>query len=260
MLALWLTFLLLAADSPASFWRALWPATAKGRALRVVSLNCAGSSSAARGVERLDPDIILFQESPTAETLTALAAKLYGSDANLVRGYDPSILARGEVTAVAVPPKHYQNFVHARVELDGHAIHVISLRLFPCPVNLELWSPDCWRYYQTNRENRRRQLATIANYAKTLPPEEPLILGGDFNCPPRDAVLQLLKPWLIDAFTAAGRGWGATIIELSGIPLIRIDQIWTNAQLQAVGAGAERVYGSDHHATVADFEFAARQD
>ncbi|MGE3241799.1 MAG: endonuclease/exonuclease/phosphatase family protein [Pirellulales bacterium] len=259
LLALWLAFLLLAADSPASIWRALWPAAEQATAIRVVSLNCAGNSSAARDVERLEPDIILFQESPTAQTLTELAASLYGSDTNLVRGYDPTIVARGKVTAVPVPPQYYQNFVHARVELDGRVINVISLRLFPCPVNLEFWSRDCWRYYQTNRENRRRQLATIAEYAKTLPPEEPLIIGGDFNCPPRDAALESLKPWLTDAFTVAGRGWGATIIEFSGLPLIRIDQIWTNSQLHAVDVFAERIYGSDHHATVADFQFTARQ-
>ena len=52
--------------------------------------------------------------------------------------------------------------------------------------------------------------------------------GGDFNCPPRDAVFRLLEPRLTDAFAAAGRGWGATIIEFSGWPLIRIDQIWTS--------------------------------
>ena len=58
-----------------------------------------------------------------------------------------------------------------------------------------------------NRETRRRQLAQIADYAKTLPADEPLILGGDFNCPPRDAVLKLLEPRLTDALPVAGCGW-----------------------------------------------------
>lgn len=260
LVAAWLVFLLLAADAPASFFRACLPAPDRDHTIRVVSLNCAGNSGAAEDVRRLQPDIILFQESPTADTLTSLASEMYGSANNLVRGFDPSILARGRVTQVAVPPQYYQNFVHARVELDGRTINVISLRLFPCPVNMEFWSADCWRYYETNRKNRRRQLATIAEYAKTLPADEPLILGGDFNCPPRDAVLQLLRPWLTDAFAAAGRGWGATIIEVANVPLIRIDQIWTNAKLRATVSFADRAYGSDHHMTVADFAFTARQD
>ena len=132
---------------------------------------------------------------------------------------------------------------------------MISLRLFPCPIRLDVWSPDCWRTYQRNREIRRRQLSVIADYIKTLPADEPLIVGGDFNCPPRDAVLALLQPRLTDAFVAAGRGWGATIIELCGVPLIRIDQIWTSRQLPATSTSAHRVYASDHHLVVADFSF-----
>ena len=196
---------------------------------------------------------MLIQESPTAAALAELATELYGSSATLVRGVDASIVARGNVTAVAVPPEFRENFVHARIRLDGQTIHAISLRLHVCPIRLDLWSPDCWRYYQSNREVRRRQLARIADYAKTLPADEPLVLGGDFNCPPRDAVLKLLEPRLTDAFSVAGRGWGATIIELSGWPLIRIDQIWTSRQFHAIAAFARRADGSDHHMVVADF-------
>jgi endonuclease/exonuclease/phosphatase (EEP) superfamily protein YafD len=178
----------------------------------------------------------------------------------LVRGVDASILARGHVTAVEVPPRFRGNFVHARVQLDGRTVNVISLRLFPCPVRFDFWSRDAWRYYRVNRENRRRQLEQIAEYIKTLPSDEPLIVGGDFNCPPRDAVLRLLEPRLTDAFAAAGRGWGATIIEFSGWPLIRIDQIWTSNQLRATCAFAAAAAPSDHHMTVADFSLAGRPD
>jgi len=260
LVAGWLLFLITVADTPTSLVRPLVRPADEEKAIRVISLNCAGESSAALDVARLRPDIILFQESPTTDTLAALATKMFGSSANFVRSYDPSIVARGKVTSVPIPHEYFQNFVHARVEIDSHMINVISLRLSPCPVNFEFWSADCWRYYQTNRENRRRQLATIADYAKTLPADEPLILGGDFNCPPGDAVLELLQPWLADAFMQAGRGWGATIIEFAGLPLIRIDQIWTNSSLRPVSAFAARTDGSDHHMTVADFDFAARQD
>jgi endonuclease/exonuclease/phosphatase (EEP) superfamily protein YafD len=259
LVVLWLAFLLAASDTPLSFARACRREPERKGMIRVVSLNCAGNSAAVRDIQRMQPDVVLIQESPSADTLAALATELFGSRNHLVRGYDPSILARGKVTSVPIPPQYYQNFVHARVELDGRVINLISLRLFPCPVNLEFWSADCWRYYRANRENRRRQLATIAAYAKTLPPDEPLVLGGDFNCPPRDAVLEVLQPWLTDAFETAGRGWGATIIELSGVPLIRIDQIWTNSQFRVVDAFARRAYGSDHHMTIADLECRSQQ-
>jgi endonuclease/exonuclease/phosphatase (EEP) superfamily protein YafD len=144
------------------------------------------------------------------------------------------------------------NCVHARVDVDGTTLDVISLRLYPCPIRLDIWSRDCWRSYQANRVTRRRQLTAIAAYIATLPADTRLIVGGDFNCPPRDAVLSLLKPRLTDAFTVAGRGWGATIIELFGWPMIRIDQIWT-CHLQATNMFALATQFSDHHMVVADF-------
>ncbi len=228
---LWLAFLLAFADGPMSLARGCLPAPERGNQLRVVSLNCAGNSAAAGEVRPMDPDIVLLQESPSADTLDALAREMYGSSANLVRGYDASILARGLVEAVQVPPEHRGNFVHARVEFDGTMINVISLRLLPCPIRFDFWSPDCWRYYRSNREMRRQQLARIVAYVKTLSVDEPLIVGGDFNCPPGDAAILLREPRLQDAFLIAGRGWGATIIDLAGWPLIRIDQIWTSRDL-----------------------------
>lgn len=254
----WLAFLVVFSDSPMSLARAWLPQPERGQNLRVVSLNCAGAGTAARAVRTFDPDIVLLQESPSADVLTALATEMFGSSANLVRGVDASILARGRVREVQVPRELMGNFVHARVELDGTTINVISLRLYPCPVRLDLWSRACWQNYVSNREIRRRQLAQVANYIATLREDEPLIVGGDFNCPPRDAVFRLLEPRLADSFPVAGRGWGATIIELCGWPLIRIDQIWTSRQLRPESVFARRAYSSDHHMVVADFSLDAR--
>lgn len=249
----WLVFLVTCADSPASLIRGLLPQPSRDGTLRVVSLNCASSTAAAQEIIPLDPDIVLVQESPTDAALEALADDLYGPGAHLVLGVDASIVARGDVTVVEVPAEFRENFVHARVEMDGQTINVISLRLYPCPVRLDLWSPDCWRSYQWNRETRRRQLSKIARYVQTLPTDIPLIVGGDFNCPPGDAVLRPFKPRLADAFPIAGRGWGATIIEIFGWPLIRIDQIWTSGELRATNAFAETAHFSDHEMAVAEF-------
>jgi endonuclease/exonuclease/phosphatase family metal-dependent hydrolase len=249
----WLTFLVGFADEPSSFVRMWLPQPARSESLRVVTLNCAGVGSAARAVRAFDPDIVLVQESPSSGDLEALATDMFGSTTNLVRGVDASILARGRVQEVQVPRQSRGNFVHARVELRGQAVNVISLRLWPCPVQFNLWSPDCWRYYQWNREGRRRQLAQVADYIATLPDDVPLIVGGDFNCPPRDAVFRLLEPRLTDAYSVAGRGWGATIIALAGWQLIRIDQIWVSGQLQPLGVVARFAEGSDHSMVVADF-------
>lgn len=248
----WTAFLAAFADTPSSLIRAALPQPERG-AIRVITLNCASEAAAAREVQSFAPDIVLFQESPSSDVLSKFATELFGSSVNLVRGPDASILARGKVTPVEVPTESRGSFVHARVLVDGRLINVLSLRLYPCPVRLDLWSPACWRSYQSNRATRRRQLARIAAYLATLPADEPLVVGGDFNCPPGDPVLRLLQPRLTDAFRTAGRGWGATIIEFCGWPLIRIDQIWTSAELHATNVFARRAAGSDHHMVVADF-------
>jgi hypothetical protein len=250
--ALWLAFLIAFGDTPSSLWRACLPGPERGQSLRVVSLNSAGRAIAVRAALELEPDILLVQESFAGSEMQAIAREKFGPN-NFVWDFDASIMVRGKVTEIAVPPEYRNNFIHARVELDGRSINVISLRLVPCPIRLDFWSADCWRYYRGNRMMRRMQMQKITGYIATLSDDEPLVVGGDFNCPPWDPVLELLEPRLTDAFTVAGRSWGATIIELAGVPLIRIDQIWTNSQLRAVDAFAARAEGSDHHMTVADF-------
>jgi len=116
---------------------------------------------------------------------------------------------------------------------------------------MDLWSPRCWEAFRENRERRRRQLNKIAKYVATIPADRPLVFGGDFNCPPGDAVLRLLRPRLTDSFTVAGRGWGGTII--NDWPAIRIDQIWTSRQLAAVAVVARKTRFSDHRMVVGDF-------
>jgi vancomycin resistance protein VanJ len=252
LVALWAAFLFAFADAPWSLVRAFQATPARGE-LRVATLNCAGIGGALQKVVVHQPDIVLVQESPLAEELAAVARELFGDEAKVVRGPDASILARGDVTTVEVPAPYRENFVHARVTIDGRATNVISLRLYPCPVRIDVWSSDCWKSYEANRVTRRRQLERVANYVSTLPEDEPLIVGGDFNCPPGDAVLWLLEPRLTDAFTVAGRGWGATIIDIAGVSMIRIDQIWTSRQLTATKVFAAPALPSDHRMVVADF-------
>jgi vancomycin resistance protein VanJ len=135
--------------------------------------------------------------------------------------------------------------------MKGTSIDVISLRLFPCPVRFDLWSPRCWAVYRENREKRRGEMLTISRYIQTLNSERPLIVGGDFNAPPGDAVFRLLAP-LVDAFRDAGRGWGGTII--NEVPALRIDQIWCTVELTALAAFAQRTEHSDHRMVIADLQ------
>ncbi|MBC8063864.1 MAG: hypothetical protein H7Y17_03475, partial [Chlorobia bacterium] len=64
--------------------------------LVVVSLNCAGGSiEAAAEAFKVNPDIILFQESPSEKELRKLAEKYFGKDYGIVAGVDASIIVKG---------------------------------------------------------------------------------------------------------------------------------------------------------------------
>jgi len=248
---IWLIFLFAFADSPGSLLRSWLPTPHTVSNLRIISLNCASSAAAAREALSLNPDIVLFQESPSHEELDSLGQEFFGPGNHVCWGVDASIVARGEVTPAAIPGPLNGNFVHARVLLNSSSFDVISLRLFPSVFRMDLWSTTCWQELRANRETRRRELQTIVDYVKSLPATSPLVFGGDFNAPPGDAVLRVLPLELSDSFHESGRGWGGTII--NECPAIRIDQIWHTRQLRPCTVIARKTKFSDHRMVVGDF-------
>ncbi len=250
----WLGFLLLFAEEPRSLIRVrdVEPARVAGDVtFRVVSLNCAGGSpEAAAEVAAWNPDLVLLQEVPAERDVEALARRLYGIEGSAVTGYDTAVLARGPLTA-SLPPRSHGYFVAARLALpSGQALEVISLRLTPPVVRLDLWSPDCWREQTANRKARRQQMREVAAYLATVPPEVPVVVGGDFNAPAGDGIYWELPPRLRDTFAEAGSGWGNT--GLNDLPVSRVDQVWISRPLQTRAAVARRTRHSDHRLVICD--------
>lgn len=257
ILGLWLVFLLWFADTPASLLRGMVASASScdlaetDGTLRVITLNCATSARAAREVAEYRPDVVLLQESPSRKQLEALAQRLYGDEGGVVWGPDASIVARGRVTAVETPASLRGDCVQARIRLDsGAEVTVVSLRLVPSTFRLDFWSPACWQDYADNRRERRRQLLTILRETEAIAPSSPLVLGGDFNAAPGDAVFRSLRPRLVDAFVRAGVGWGGTI--LNDRPVLRIDQVWVSDHFSPTAVFAKRTRHSDHRMVVCD--------
>jgi vancomycin resistance protein VanJ len=254
---LWVAYAVLFVEEVRSVTRVQRPRTAewqgaheRGRAVRVVSLNCyAGSARAAAEVAAYEPDIVLLQESPGRENLERLAGDLFGADGVSLWGGDTAILVRGRLT-----PHHVDglsHFVHVSVELtSGFKAHVVSIRLSPPVTRLDFWSPAFWRDHRDNRVKHRRQIEDVVAEIEELPRSNPLIVGGDFNTPPNDGALSLLQLRLVDTFRQAGCGWGGTSIR--GFPWFRIDQVWAGGGLRAQSVFTQRTVHSDHRMVVCD--------
>ena len=254
---LWLAYLLIFSEEPRTMLRFgglsdadFAQARQRGEALRIISLNCAGGSAeAAAEVEPYDPDIVLLQESPSEADMRALAERLFGDDAGIVSEFDAAIIARGDLTPLTgdLPP----HVVGAQFRSPtGFETGIFSLRLHPPILRADLWSPDAWRAQRANRQLRRSQMEDVAGAIASVPPDTPIILGGDFNAPAGDAVLRLLRPRLHDALREGGRGWGNTV--LNDLPVLRFDQIWISGHLRAARVHARRTQRSDHRMVVCD--------
>lgn len=219
---------------------------------RDAGLALGGRKVASAEVIALNPDIRVDHHSPATPEVTAVAHSRNSPHTVLTIGADTMIIARGQVTPVAVENPWNMNFTEARVTLtNGLQVAVICLRLMPYSLRADVWSPDYW---DTQAEVRRRQHMLLDRLIKRLdniPRELPLIVGGDFNLGGNDALLRRLKPRLHDTFLSAGSGLGNTLI--NEFPFVRIDQIWINDAVYATQVFVQRTENSDHRMVIADF-------
>jgi endonuclease/exonuclease/phosphatase (EEP) superfamily protein YafD len=88
----------------------------------------------------------------------------------------------------------------------------------------------------------------------------PYIVAGDFNTPDHGAIYHLFASQMMDAFTAAGRGWGLTFpgetgnrLTLFG-PWLRLDFFFVGRGWKPIECRAEREHKSQHRAVLARFE------
>lgn len=249
LIFLWVVSAIWFSDNLSSLLRLLSkPQTPSGTVLRIVTLNCAGNSAAAREVISLKPDIVLLQEIPTSTNILAqLGQELFGNQASMIVGYDCAILARGRLDESR--ERQAPQYVRATLHLSSaHSVLITSLRLVPPVARMDLWNPDAWRSSIANRRLRRQQLLSVIEHHRTNSMSE--ILGGDFNTTANDTTLRLLSDFE-DAHRVAGRGFGNTM--LNSIPIARPDQIWLK-KLRIISTRAIKTKNSDHRLVLAEIE------
>jgi vancomycin resistance protein VanJ len=251
----WLFFMFMFAEEPKCLIRQLYSPHAISKqpgVLRVVSLNCAGrNSKAADEVIQYQPDIVLLQEAPLQKDVELLAQKLFGKEATIAWNHDPVIIARGHLEQRVLPRTKSLIMTQAHITLsNGFTAEVISLRLTPPTVGLNLFSPYNWKEHSDGRQLRRTQVAKVVEQITQISDTTPIIVGGDFNASAGDGALMLLSPYLLDTVKYAGKGWPNTAINT--IPVSRVDQIWTSRHFKAVSVVAKETVHSDHRIVICD--------
>ena len=261
VILVWLALTVAFAEEPKSLIRG-WIFSTENREtssqqekiLRVVSLNCAGGNlKAAEEVMRYEPDIVLLQEAPARENVELLANKLFDGNSTVVWNIDTAIIVRGRAEQTAVPRPAGTFMTQAHVWLaSGIEIYVISVRLIPPEISVNLLSPACWKKHKKDRQLRRSQVTQIAAQLDLVPKDVPVIVGGDFNTTAGDGAIRILGPRLHDSFREGGVGWGHTA--LNSIPLFRVDQIWVSEHFKAVAVFSNKTENSDHRMVISDLK------
>lgn len=250
--AAWLVYVVVLCEEPAGLLRAVTasPRAPRQRAIRVVSLNCAGGSAAAANeVIRYHPDIVLLQESPSRRQLSALAHRLFGDRASLVWGTDCSIMVRGRLGAgrdLGCATQAYANLG------NGLNLNLVSLRLSPPVARSDIWSPSCWRAQAELRRTHRQELRAVIGRLMLSGVAMPIIVGGDFNAPGWDGALKESSGWLVDTFRERGVGYCNTV--LNDCPVLRFDQVWVSRTFKVLSVRAYKTKHSDHRMVVCDLE------
>ena len=255
LLALWLGSSLHFSDdlrglvwSP--FRAGMWRGTGSPQSrVRLVSLNCASQARAAEEAWAWHPDIVLLQESPSSNDVARLCQDWFGREGSFLYGLDCSIIARGRLTTIANP--RTLRYRWGRLTLpEGLVVDVVSVRLHPPDIRMDLWSSDCWRQHRLGREIRRAQLGELVNLLQPAFGRNPMIVGGDFNAPAGDAIFRLFGSSMKECFREAGRGWGNTGINTC--PISRPDQIWINPSSRTLQTWAKKTENSDHRMVLSD--------
>lgn len=257
----WLIFITTFAEEPKSIVRGYLLSTrnwvsgkAEEKTLRVISLNCAGGNlKAAEEVLQYKPDIVLLQEAPAKKEVELLAFKLFKDSGTIVWNIDTAIIAQGRIEQTPLLSSTRLLMAQTHVWLtSGVAVEVISVHLLPPTIEMNLFSPDCWKKHKEDRKLRRSQLTQIMDQLQLISESVPVIVGGDFNTTAGDGALRILKPRLHDSFQEGGIGWGHTA--LNNMPLFRVDQIWISRHFKAVSVFSKKTEHSDHRMVICNLK------
>lgn len=133
----------------------------------------------------------------------------------------------------------------AKVDVDGHPLHLAAAHIT---------DPIFGRWPQLHRV-RARQVDALLEWGESRPAGEAQVLMGDMNASPAWEVYKRLSGRWDDLVLTASNRAGARPPPSWGpkVRLLRIDHV-LGLHVEVMGAGLERIKGSDHSAVVVDLE------
>jgi vancomycin resistance protein VanJ len=201
-------------------------------------------------IGRLNPDILCLQEANARRFEEVMPG------ARRVRTHSTLILTHGDIRSRRIirlgePGQPLRAPLEADIVLDGMRLKVLNVHLYSLQLASALKHPPSAESEQLAEDVfavRDTQVDAVLEWLEAQ--DGPALVAGDFNTPPRGHVYRRLADAATDAFAAAGQGYGWTFP--SHAPVLRIDYVWLNRDLTAVGCYRLRGGPSDHCPVVAD--------
>lgn len=210
-----------------------------------------------------DPDVLCLQDARDARN-TRLAS--YFQRRNVAMFGQYVFVSKFPITDATVGDISYDGETHtylrARIDVAGTEVVIFTAHLVtPRDALSPLRSPALWRLglseIRQNQSQRMRQARQLLEDSRGI--TGPLVIAGDLNAPPASLVTRMLTDrGLVDAFSAAGRGYGYTFGHtlLVGRPFLRLDRILASRHLTPVRAWVGGASGSDHRPVIVDMVLA----
>jgi vancomycin resistance protein VanJ len=213
-----------------------------------------------------DPDVLCLQDARNTRN-TPLAA--YFKTRNVAMFGQYVVVSKFPIVDSTVGDISYDGETHtylrARIDVKGRHIVFFNAHLVtPRDALNPLRSPTLWRLgiseMRQNQSQRMRQARQLVEDSRGI--TEPLVIAGDLNAPPASLVTRMLTDQgFVDAFSAAGRGYGYTFGHtlLFGRPFLRLDRILASRDFAPVRAWVGGASGSDHRPVIADMVLTTRR-
>ncbi len=224
--------------------------------LRVVTLNAAifDYGNPATDIAAWQPDIVLLQDAFPYQ-VRQIADVIYGGRGDYRAHQTNGVVTRWKIQREIRDPSRRDQQVTILLP-NSREIEVVNVHLSTAATDLRFWEKSAWSSHRINRAVRLHELSlTRQVLEQTTPnfPDAPVIFGGDFNAPATDIIHQQMHRDFVDAFAAAGTGWGNTYQRR--FPILRIDHLYATRHFVPVRSRVVVSKNSDHRMVVADFLF-----